>query len=219
MPELPKISFNDVDDEKIMEWATGKQAETDAWNQEWVAAYEAYEQAIAAPWNKLVSEAESLIVSGSLADLKTVDEVISFVASNTFVDGVALSEVLPEYEEFIQEMYSRHEQMSTELSSALDNIRSPHAMHVVMQESLEYVQAEPTPAEQAYEEFVSKLGEAVISYGYNPEVVDAWFQETGSSWEELERKQKQEKAAKAQQDINQAKDYAMNILDNAWTDL
>lgn len=50
------------------------------------------------------------------------------------------------------------------------------------------------PAEQNFLDFVDQLGEAVISYGYNPEVVDAWFQETGASWEELERKQRHEKA-------------------------
>lgn len=51
-----------------------------------------------------------------------------------------------------------------------------------------------SPAEQNFLNFVDQLGEVVISYGYNPEVVDAWFQETGASWEELERKQRHEKA-------------------------
>lgn len=99
-----------------MAWAAGKQAESDAWNQEWMAAIEAYDTAIAAPFNKLVDEAESLIVSGTLADTKTDDEVISFIADNTFVDGVALSSMFPEIEEFIQGMYAQQEHMSGELA-------------------------------------------------------------------------------------------------------
>jgi len=72
---------------------------------------------------------------------------------------------------------------------------------------------------KAWKEFVGKLGDAVISYGYNPETVDAWFQETGASWEELDRRQTEEAAAKAQADIRVATDYVKNILDNASTDL
>lgn len=116
MPELPKISFADVSDEEVMAWATGKQAESEAWTQEWMAAYEAYETAIAAPWNTLVDQADSLIVAGALADVQTDAEVITFVADNTFVDGVALSAMFPEIEEVIAGMYAQHEQMSTELS-------------------------------------------------------------------------------------------------------
>jgi len=73
--------------------------------------------------------------------------------------------------------------------------------------------------EQAFFDFVDQLGDAVISYGYNPEVVDAWFQETGASWEELERKQRHEMAMQTQQNISQARDYVLNILDNAWIDV
>ena len=78
-----------------MEWATSKQAESDAWNQEWVVAYEAYEAAVAAPWNKLVSDVESLIISGDYKDTKTTEEMITFVADNTFVDGVSLNDSFP----------------------------------------------------------------------------------------------------------------------------
>ena len=74
-------------------------------------------------------------------------------------------------------MWVHHEQLSTQFS--LDKIRSPLAMHVVMQECSDYVYnselgyyecvpVEPSPAAQAFEEFVGKLGDAVISYGYNP---------------------------------------------------
>lgn len=84
-----------------MEWAAGLEAEQNSWNQEWVEAYMAYEQAVAAPWNNFVTEAERLVISGDLADAESQTEVISFVAENTFVDGVSLAEAFPEIEQII----------------------------------------------------------------------------------------------------------------------
>ena len=60
-------------------------------------------------------------------------------------------------------------------------------------------EGEPCPVEQAMEEFANKLSEAVVSYGYDPEVVNQWFETAGQNWEDLGREQDKANAALAQQ--------------------
>merc|ERR1712051_575845 len=73
--------------------------------------------------------------------------------------------------------------------------------------------------EAAWDDFTAGVRDAAITYGYNPEVVANWINETGSSWEELDQRQQQEVAEKAQADIKVAADYMHGILDNARVDI
>ena len=92
---MPRISFNDVDEQEIRVWVAGKEVEASEHNQQWVEAWRSYEQAVAQPWDDFVTRAEELTVSGAKMDMQTKEEVISFIAENTFVDGVSLSETFP----------------------------------------------------------------------------------------------------------------------------
>ena len=69
------------------------------------------------------------------------------------------------------------------------------------------------------EEFATKLNDALVSYGYDPEVVNTWFETAGQNWEDLAREQDKANAALAQQQVREASDYAKGILDNAVADL
>jgi|Transcript_27371 hypothetical protein len=69
------------------------------------------------------------------------------------------------------------------------------------------------------EEFAGKVQDALITYGYDPEVVNTWFQTAGQNWEDLKREQQVAETKLAQQQIHEASDYVKAIVDNAMADL
>ena len=52
-----------------------------------------------------------------------------------------------------------------------------------------------------------------MSYGFDPEVVNAWFQDKSQSWEELQKKHDMDTAKLAQQHTREAADYLKDIAD------
>ena len=60
MPELPQLSWNDVDPVEIEQWYQGKVDLDTAQGQKWADAWIQYMDAIAEPWNSFVDEAEKL---------------------------------------------------------------------------------------------------------------------------------------------------------------
>ena len=103
-PSLPQLSWSDVDPVEIEKWYQGKVDLETAQGQKWADAWIQYMDAIAEPWNNFVDEAEKLALEDDELRLETDEEVIRFIADNTFVDGVSLSDTYPEIEDWITEM-------------------------------------------------------------------------------------------------------------------
>ena len=72
--------------------------------QKWADAWIAYEDAITRPWNDFVTRAEELSIEDAKLDAQTDEEIIRFIADNTFVDGVSLTDKYPQIDEWINEM-------------------------------------------------------------------------------------------------------------------
>ena len=60
--------------------------------------------AVAEPWNSFVDEAEGLALEDKKLELDTDEEVIRYLADNTFVDGVSLMDTYPQIEDIIAQM-------------------------------------------------------------------------------------------------------------------
>ena len=57
--------------------------------------------AIELPTENFMTRAENLSDEGREIGLKTDEEIVRFVANNTFVDGESLNEIYPQVEEFL----------------------------------------------------------------------------------------------------------------------
>ena len=68
-----------------------------------------YQDAIAEPWNGFLTRAEDLSIEDALISMDTDEEVIRFVAENTFLDGESLNAVFPMIEEFLVEYRAQGE--------------------------------------------------------------------------------------------------------------
>jgi hypothetical protein len=82
-----------------------------------------------------------------------------------------------------------------------------------------YYEEEQTEIERVVEKAVEKVTDAVISYGFDVEVVQSWFENKGASWEELTRAHDEEKAAAFKADVAEANEYLKVILDNMVADI
>lgn len=58
MPDLPKLSWNDVDPVEIEQWYQGKMDLSTEQGQKWADAWISYQNAIREPWNNFVDQAE-----------------------------------------------------------------------------------------------------------------------------------------------------------------
>ena len=219
--DLPSLTWTDVDDAEVEAWFQGKMDLQSEQGQKWADAWIAYQDAITKPWNDFVTRAEDLSVEDANLDMQTDEEVIRFIADNTFVEGVSLTDKYPEIDTWIAEMKA---QADWEQYFNFDAIRipveeAPVPAPVTMQADYYYDDEtyveEPTEFEQA----MTEIKNQVMEYGYDPEVVTAWFESTGVSWEELSKKQDTEAMEKAQADIRTAADYVKGIFDNMVVDL
>ena len=104
MPDLPQLSWNDVDPAEVESWFQGKMDLNSEQGQKWAEAWIAYQDAIAQPWNDFVDRAEELSIEDAKLDAQTDEEVIRFISDNTFVDGVSLTDKYPQIDEWITEM-------------------------------------------------------------------------------------------------------------------
>ena len=65
-----------------------------------------------------------------------------------------------------------------------------------------------------FEVVMDKIESAAVSYGYDSEVVQAWLQDKGTSWKELQQSHDVESIAQKKADVAEAADYIKGILDN-----
>ena len=109
--DLPEISFVDTGDRADV-WKQDTRAAYEAIDQQWVDAWKSYEAAITEPWNNFVTEAERIQRSRDQLDIQTTEDVVNFIANNTFVDGKSLQDTYPEIQEFLAQMVAEGEAQS-----------------------------------------------------------------------------------------------------------
>lgn len=149
--------------------------------------------------------------------------MIQFVADNTFVDGQTLSEVFPRVNDFLAAIESQATTFQERFN--LDGLRMT-PVNLKRGDYYyddyyydDYYYEEDSKFEQAMEAVGEKIGEAAISYGFDPELVESWFEEKGTAWEDLAEAQNQAKADMAKADIAEAAEYMKGIVDNAVADI
>jgi len=101
VPDIPTLSFTDVDEATIEQWAENKEAAYEAIGEKWGEAWSSYVDAIANPWNEFLDQAKSLDGEQDQLDIQTMDEMFTFIADNTFIDGSSLSEKFPNIKEYL----------------------------------------------------------------------------------------------------------------------
>lgn len=109
--DLPEISFNDASDTADA-WKASTADAYAAIDQQWVDAWKSYEAAITKPWNDFVTEAERIQRRQDQLDIQTTEDVVNFIANNTFVDGKSLQDTYPEIQEFLAQMVTEGEAQS-----------------------------------------------------------------------------------------------------------
>ena len=127
------------------------------------------------------------------------------MSENTFVNGSKLADIFPQVEEYLLELQNNAANAGDMLN--FDGIRmTPLNLSKYKknndsdsEDSDEYDEYEPTPAD--------KIKEKIISYGYDPEVVSAWLENKGATWDELSRAQAEAKAEIAKVHIAEANTY------------
>ena len=75
------------------------------------------------------------------------------------------------------------------------------------------------PVKDALREDLQKMEENLISYGFDPEVVNAWFEDKSRSFEELQQEQDMATAEMAQKNVREAADYLKGVADNWVADM
>ena len=63
------------------------------------------------------------------------------------------------------------------------------------------------------------LMDAVISYGFDPDVAEEWLEGKQETWAEIEARQREEKANQLAQDVSELADEATKIFENMLDDL
>ena len=201
LPNLPTISYSDVDPEAFRTWVESKKAENELQDQKWVDAIEAYVDAIEEPWHAFLDQAEQLSDENFKMGMQNSEEVISYIADNTFVDGKSLNEIFPEIEEFMAEYRDSKGEVESEVDEYFNfdwlrmtprtlakrsGVDHPNQAMVAEGEDSDDDEDSSHRAGEKLEKVCDKIESAVVSYGYDPEVAKAWLQDKSKSWEELQ---------------------------------
>lgn len=213
---MPQLTWSDVDPVEIENWFAGKMDLSTEHGKKWADAWIAYQDAVTKPWNDFVTRAEQLSVEGAELDMQTDEEIIRWLADNTFVDGVSLTDKFPQINTWVEEMKA---QANWEEFYNYDDLRIPTDVaapqSITMQGYVPSVEEEPTKFEIAVEELTGKLTE----WGYDRADVESWLQSTGASWDELSKKQDKEAIELAQAQTREAADYIKGIFDSMVVEL
>ena len=126
-PDVPKITFNDIDQKAIDNWATEKEAVYRDMDSRWAEAWKSYQAAIAKPWDDFLTSVEGLIQEGHDQDWKTNEEVFTFICNNTYIDGKSIAEKFPESVEWFKEVKAEADARAEEFS--LSQLRAPVKVH------------------------------------------------------------------------------------------
>jgi len=160
---------------------------------DWAAAWMAYQDAIAQPWNDFVSKAETIFQKGADIDVKANEDVINFVADNLYVNGESLQEKFPQIAEYLANVRQEADTMAEMFN--LDAIRVTKdedwselepRMSVTLLQGYYKEECFDWGCEETWvspgDQIAEKVGEQIISYGFDPTVVEEWFQNNGETW-------------------------------------
>lgn len=199
-----------MDQAKIEEWAADKEAAYAALDQKWVEAWFNYQDSIAQPWSDFLEQSEELMEEGQEMDIETTEEMITFVAENTFINGVSLADTFPGIESFLEAMDDSADNLEDRFNlESLDvTPRNLQAMpECYWDESNELVchdMEEMLEEESRGERIINRIHDKVISYGFDPEVVEAWFESTGESMSQLKQEHQIAEAQQIQASVAEA---------------
>lgn len=195
--DLPEISFAD-NEAQAEQWVADTEAAYAAIDQMWVDAWKSYEAAIQQPWNDFLDEAERLTAARGYLEIQNAQEVVNFVANNTYVDDETLNEAVPQIQEQLARYVEWHTQAPDNVS--FDKLRIQTAMRKMKRVPVSLQVGDMTyeiPAEgddstdddgpSRAEQLGDKIEEALITYGYDPAVVNEWFATSGANWEALDQ--------------------------------
>jgi len=187
------------------------------------------------------------------------DEVIDFVAENSYINGHSFKSLYGEdYSQWFNDTMTEFDQLEKELSmTTLGDMWSLKRRNKNLQvagssrepymsssssynyyddysysndyysndyysndySSSSYYEDEPSAFEEAMEKAGEKLGESVIEWGFDKDVVDQWLNNKESAWTDLMYEQDKQSTEMAQNDIKEAAAYMKGIFDNMVTDL
>lgn len=71
-------------------WIESKREDTETRKKNWGVAWKNYQDTVAQPWNDFLKKSEDLSIKDTLTGLETQEEVINYVANNTFIQGQPL---------------------------------------------------------------------------------------------------------------------------------
>ena len=60
MPDLPQLTFSDVDGAAVHDWLASKEESKELQDAKWVEAWQTYMDAVTKPWNDFLTQAETL---------------------------------------------------------------------------------------------------------------------------------------------------------------
>ena len=161
-----------------------------------------------------------------------MEEMITYIANNTFIDGASLSETFPSIKEYLkeaeEEYLEKNQEMNLDalrinpvmLQSYYNNCYYDYYGYYTCDSSYDYYDyEEETPVADAIKDFGHKISDAMISYGFEPEVVNQWFADTTQSMKDLKVTYEQEQARLIQDAVAESSDYMKGILDTAVADI
>ena len=194
LDNLPKITFTDVSDQQIQDWYSGKRAQTEAQVGKWDEIWKSYQRAISQPWNDFLAEAETLSALDAKMRMGTDQERIRFISENTFINGQSLMTRFPEIEQFLTEYRTQ----ADNVEFSFEKLQIPvHPINELTKLTTEsgmvggYLDHEGNyvPNDDLYydnqalaEKLKEALSDALVSYGYDPEVAQEWLLKKGETW-------------------------------------
>ena len=178
----------------------------------WAEAWQTYMDAVAQPWNDFLTQAEKLSDEYVESGIQTDQEIMRFIAENTFVDGKSLSEVFPQFEDFLAsyreealvwddwfnfDAFRRTPRNLKKLGGYFDAEGNYHPNEAMVQD-WEENQQEPTSESDAeseessdedtgdrLENVMDKIEGAAVTYGYDPEIIKAYLQDKEATLAEV----------------------------------
>jgi hypothetical protein len=120
-------------------------------------------------------------------DIQTDEDVIKFVSENISVNGEKLNERFPQIEEYLNKV--RQEGESLEEIFSLDALR---VTPVTLQYNDDYYndyynddyyyEDDTSARKEKLAEIAQMITDQAFEYGFDPQVVEEWFQKNGQSW-------------------------------------
>ena len=154
--------------------------------------------------------------------MDTDQERIKFISENTFINGESLVSVVPDIETFLAE----YKAQSNKVDFNFDSLRIPVTMESRKVQGYWDKDGNYVPNDDIYydnqaiaEELRESISDALISYGYDPQVAREWLREKDASWKQIQEAADNSKVAEAKADVADAADHIKTMLDDMVSDI